>query len=66
MVRRHLRRACRNCRTIVEKGGTCPVCGSTDLSIKWDGILIVIKPETSRAAKELDIDKEGIYAIRIL
>jgi len=66
VARRHLRKACRVCRTIVDRGGVCPNCNSTDLSMKWDGIIMVIRPEESRPAKELGIEKEGTYAIRIL
>lgn len=66
MARRHLRKACRGCRNIVDKGGECPICKSTDLSIKWDGMLFVIRPNKSRPASELGIEKKGIYAIRIL
>jgi RNA polymerase subunit RPABC4/transcription elongation factor Spt4 len=66
VVRRRLRRACRNCKTIVERGGECHVCGSTDLSLKWDGIIIVIRPEESGAARELGIERKGMYAIRIM
>lgn len=66
MVRRRVKKACRNCRSIVEKGGTCPICGSTDLTVKWYGMLFIIKPEESKVAKELNIERKGVYAIWIL
>ncbi len=66
MARRRLRKACRNCKTIVDKGGSCPVCGSTDLTMKWYGVLFIIKPEESKIAKELNIKRKGVYAIWIL
>lgn len=66
MVKRRVRRACRNCRLIVEKGGTCPICGSADLTVKWYGMLFVIKPKESKVAKELNIERKGVYAIWIL
>jgi RNA polymerase subunit RPABC4/transcription elongation factor Spt4 len=66
LVRRQIRKACRKCRTIISKGGVCPSCGSTDLSIKWDGILIIINSENALLAEELGIKRNGAYAVRIL
>jgi DNA-directed RNA polymerase subunit E" len=66
LVRRQIRKACRKCKSIIDKGGVCPTCGSTDLSIKWDGILMVIDPEKALPAKELEITEKGSYAVRVL
>ena len=66
LVRRQIRKACRKCRTIISRGGVCPTCGSTDLSIKWDGILIIIDKDNAMLAEELEIKRNGSYAVRIL
>lgn len=65
MAKRKLRKACRKCKTIIIKGGECPMCGATDLSTKWYGCLYVINPDKSRIANELGIKKKGVYAILI-
>ncbi|MCE4599006.1 MAG: DNA-directed RNA polymerase, subunit E'' [Desulfurococcales archaeon] len=57
--------ACRKCGAIVEYGTkVCPVCGSTQFSESWEGMIIVVK-EYSRIAAELGIEKPGVYAIKV-
>ena len=43
----------------------CPVCKSTDLSPDWNGIVLVVKPSTSKIAQTLGITKEGKYALKV-
>jgi len=57
-------KACKKCRRIVEEK-TCPICGSTDLSKKWKGEVIIYDPENSEIAKELGFTAPGKYAIRV-
>ncbi|PLC68989.1 DNA-binding protein [Vulcanisaeta sp. EB80] len=60
-------KACRNCKAVVpEETEKCPVCGSTDFSKDWMGLIIVLKPEESCIASKLGIKKEGMYAIDVL
>ena len=43
----------------------CPSCKSTDLSPDWNGIALIVNPETSKIAETLGIKKEGKYAIKV-
>ncbi len=54
--------ACRNCRTLTYEK-ICPKCKSTNLSISWKGLVIILNPEKSEIAKALNISEEGEYAI---
>ncbi len=57
--------ACRRCGAIVKYGTrVCPICGSTQFSESWEGMIIIVKDESSLAAK-LCIEKPGIYAIKV-
>ncbi len=57
--------ACKNCGALVDPGTTvCPVCGGTDFTDVWDGLIIIIDPD-SELAKEIGIEKPGIYAIKV-
>ena len=65
MPRKYLRKACRNCKAIVEPNmNQCPVCGSRDLSEVYSGFIIVINQEKSEIAKRKNI-KEGFWAIKV-
>ncbi|MEM0441190.1 MAG: transcription elongation factor subunit Spt4 [Candidatus Caldarchaeum sp.] len=57
-------KACRNCRRIVV-GKTCDVCGSSNLSTSFSGLLLVLDVERSQIAKELGIRKTGRYAVKV-
>ncbi|BCS91313.1 MAG: DNA-directed RNA polymerase subunit E'' [Candidatus Micrarchaeota archaeon] len=57
-------KACKSCRYITDKS-ECPVCGSKDLTAKWNRLLIVIDPERSEIAKKLNIALKGEYALEI-
>ncbi len=54
--------ACRNCRTLTYEK-ICPKCKSTNLSASWKGIVIIVDPENSQIAKELNISEKGEYAL---
>jgi DNA-directed RNA polymerase subunit E" len=59
-------KACRKCRALVDKNADiCPICGSRDLTLDWDGMIIVIDPESSEIAKELGLERPGRYAIKV-
>ncbi len=60
------RKACRKCKYIVDsKVSVCPVCGSRDFTSRWMGFIIVIDDST-RLKDLMNLEKEGMYAIRIL
>ena len=55
--------ACTVCKYITNKE-RCPVCGNPT-SDNWSGLLIITKPEESELAKELNIDLDGEYCLRV-
>ncbi len=58
-------KACRRCGALVPLNErVCPVCGSTDFSEDWEGMIIIIDPE-SELAREVGIEKPGVYAIKV-
>jgi len=58
-------KACRKCRLLVmHEEEKCPNCGSTDFTDDWQGVAVIIDPE-SRIAKTLNIKKPGRYAIKV-
>jgi len=57
-------RACRNCRALVTSN-KCEVCGSTNLTSIFSGLVYVIKPEESEVARLLGIARPGRYAIKV-
>ena len=58
-------RACKQCKALTE-GDKCPICGSKDLTIHWEGIVVIIDPIRSQVAKYLGIKRTGMYALRVL
>ena len=59
-------KACRNCKYVVpEDTTTCPLCGGTDFTVEWRGLIIVLDVEKSCLAKKLGITKPGMYAIDV-
>jgi DNA-directed RNA polymerase subunit E" len=58
-------KVCKSCRIIISRGDKCPICGSTDLTNKWNGYVIVINVEKSEVAKKLDIKFNGTFALNI-
>ncbi|MCG2863707.1 MAG: DNA-directed RNA polymerase, subunit E'' [Vulcanisaeta sp.] len=60
-------KACRNCKAVVpDEAEKCPVCGGTDFTKDWMGLVIILKPEESCIAKKLGINRAGMYAIEVL
>ncbi len=59
-------KACRKCKALVNKeANVCPICGSSDFTDEWEGMVIIIDPENSEIAKMLGITKPGRYAIKV-
>lgn len=56
--------ACKKCKRIL-KGNECPVCHSKDVSSKWKGMAVIMNPEKSEIAKELDVTLSGKYALKV-
>ncbi len=59
-------KACRRCGALVPLDvKVCPYCGSSEFTDNWEGMIIILDVENSEIAKELNIEKEGFYAIKI-
>ena len=43
----------------------CPQCGSTELTSKWHGYIVVLNAEKSEIAKKLAIKVNGTYALSL-
>ncbi len=57
--------ACRKCKFVVSGDEKkCPVCGSTDLSDEWSGLVIIMDTKSS-LAEVIGAKREGRYAIRV-
>ncbi|MCL4372400.1 DNA-directed RNA polymerase subunit E'' [Candidatus Marsarchaeota archaeon] len=56
---------CKKCRLLISNGSKCPICGSTDLTRKWSGYLIVLNADMSEVANELGIKINSTFALNI-
>ena len=57
--------ACRKCKYILVEGEKkCPVCGGTEFSDEWSGIVIIMDP-TAKLAEIIGAKKAGRYAIKV-
>lgn len=57
-------KVCKNCK-LIYKGELCPNCGKKETSDGFKGKVEIIDSEKSELAKQLKINKNGIYAIRL-
>ncbi|AGN16611.1 MAG: transcription elongation factor subunit Spt4 [Methanobrevibacter boviskoreani] len=58
-------KACPKCKRITHND-ICPVCpGKVATSDNWSGLLIVLNPDNSKVAEELNITLPGEYALRV-
>lgn len=57
-------KACKNCKLIYD-GDSCPSCGKKETSENFKGRVEIINSEKSTVARELKINKNGVYAIKI-
>ena len=59
-----MKKACRNCRYIVE-GDVCPNCNGTDLTKSLEGVIYVVDPTGSQIAETIKAKTPGRYALKI-
>ena len=55
-------KACMKCKRITE-GKECPVCKTSKLSARWNGLLVVLEGD-SELSKELGVEP-GKYALKV-
>jgi len=58
------KKACKRCKIFVE-GDLCPVCKKDSFSTTWQGRIHFLDVDKSVIAKEMNVDKEGEYAIKV-
>ncbi len=59
-------KACKKCSYLVESGVLkCPVCGSVNFSIEYEGLIIILDKDNSEVAKKLKKSTNGKYAIKV-
>ncbi|MEM4513259.1 MAG: transcription elongation factor subunit Spt4 [Ignisphaera sp.] len=59
-------KACMKCKALVKpEEEKCPICGSTEFTFEWSGMVLVLDPEKSEVAKMLNIKIPGRYALKI-
>jgi DNA-directed RNA polymerase subunit E" len=56
---------CKSCRIIISHGGKCPLCGSSDLTSRWNGYVIMLNVERSDIAKKLGLKVNSTFALNI-
>lgn len=59
-----MRKACRNCRFLVE-GDACPACNGTDLTRSFEGVIYVVNAPESEVATAIGAKAPGKYALKI-
>ncbi len=58
------KKSCKNCKAFVD-GDVCPSCKREAFSTNWQGRIHFLSVEESVIAKEMNVDKEGEYAIKV-
>jgi len=57
--------ACRKCKIILAEDQTkCPICGGSDLSDEWSGIIIIMDTN-AQLASAIGAKQTGRYAIKV-
>ncbi|MCL5262340.1 MAG: DNA-directed RNA polymerase subunit E'' [Candidatus Marsarchaeota archaeon] len=56
---------CKNCRIIISHGDKCPLCGSTDLTSRWNGYVIMLNVDKSDIAKKLGLKVNSVFALNV-
>ncbi|MDI9644299.1 MAG: transcription elongation factor subunit Spt4 [Candidatus Verstraetearchaeota archaeon] len=57
--------ACRKCKFITSgEEKRCPVCGGSELSDEWSGLVIILDVN-SKLAEMIGAKREGRYAIKV-
>lgn len=57
------KKACKQCGHLTTEK-ECPNCGSQEFADKYKGAVMVIDPENSEIGKKLNIENQGVYALK--
>jgi RNA polymerase subunit RPABC4/transcription elongation factor Spt4 len=56
-------KACLNCKIIFGED-RCPICGETSFTDSYKGRVYIFNSEKSEVAKNMKINKNGLFAIK--
>ena len=57
-------KACKVCNTIYETENKCPKCDSKESTDSFRGRIVIMNPEKSEIAKEINLKDKGNFAIK--
>lgn len=57
-------KACKNCKRIYE-GDICPICARKETTDAFKGKVEIVDSEKSEIGRQLKINKNGFYAIKV-
>ena len=57
-------KACKLCKTVFESGEKCPNCGSKEYTETFKGRIVVLNPEQSEIAQQINLKEKGNFAIK--
>jgi RNA polymerase subunit RPABC4/transcription elongation factor Spt4 len=57
-------KACLNCKVIFSEE-RCPICNETAFSDSWKGRIYIFNAEKSEVAKNMKINKNGLFTIKV-
>ncbi len=60
-------KACRKCMRIIDSiDSTCELCGSSDLTDEWTGLVIILDPLKSKIAEKMNLNEvAAAYALKV-
>jgi RNA polymerase subunit RPABC4/transcription elongation factor Spt4 len=58
------KKVCRNCKLFVE-GDVCPICKKDAFSQQWQGRIHFVNAKESYIAKQMGIEHDGEYVIKV-
>ena len=58
------KKVCKKCRALVD-GNECPLCHGNQFSTNWQGRITFLNIGKSMIAKNMGVEKEGEYAIKV-
>ena len=58
------KKVCRNCKLFVEEN-VCPICKKDAFANQWQGRIVFVDAKNSFIAKQMGVEENGEYAIKV-
>jgi RNA polymerase subunit RPABC4/transcription elongation factor Spt4 len=58
------KKVCKNCKLFVDEN-VCPVCKRDNFSTSWQGRIYFVNAKESAIAKQMGVEEDGEYAIKV-